>query len=371
MIEVAITEDAQLLRDTATKFVESECSLQTIREVVETEIGMPEGYFRAIGDLGWLSLIIPEDGTPGIAEGGVTYLATIADARGRGVQPGPFVPTSVVIAAISRSGSAQQRADVLPALSEGAQIASWVATDLAGGFAPGAVEVRTDGDGYALSGRALVQDGGSVDWLLVTARGDDGLSQFLVPREAASEIVPRVAHDVTLRFSEVSFDNVHVDAESLVGPAGGAAADVEAQLVLAVVLTTTETVGAMDALFEMARQYALDRVAFGRPIGSFQAIKHQLADMSLSLETARAVADNAVEALDAGRPDAGEVASIAKAWAGDIGIDVALGCLQIFGGIGYTWEHDSHFFLRRITMNGLLYGEADWHRERICQIQGL
>jgi alkylation response protein AidB-like acyl-CoA dehydrogenase len=132
-----------------------------------------------------------------------------------------------------------------------------------------------------------------------------------------------------------------------------------------------ETVGAMDALFEMARQYALDRVAFGRPIGSFQAVKHQLADMSLSVEAARAVTASAVEALAGGKAEAGEIVSIAKAWIGDVGIDVAQGCFQVFGGIGYTWEHDSHWYLRRITMNGLLYGNADWHRERICQLQGL
>src|SRR5206468_981951 len=108
----------------------------------------------------------------------------------------------------------------------------------------------------------------------------------------------------------------------------------------------------------MTREYALVRFAFGRPIGSFQAVKHQLADLSMLLEAARAVTATAVEALDTGRPDAGEIVSIAKAWVGDVGIDVAQGCTQVFGGISQTWEHDSHLFLRRITMNGLLYGGA-------------
>jgi alkylation response protein AidB-like acyl-CoA dehydrogenase len=127
----------------------------------------------------------------------------------------------------------------------------------------------------------------------------------------------------------------------------------------------------MDALFELTRQYALDRFAFGRPIGSFQALKHQLADISMNLEAARAVTASAVEAVEAGRDDAGEVASIAKAWTGDVGAEMAQGCWQIFGGISQTWEHDSHLFLRRITMNGLLYGGAEWHRERICRIHAL
>ncbi len=375
MIEIETTDDERLLRETAVKFVEAECPLQTIRRLVDTGSGVPDGYFRQIGDLGWLGLLLPEGQEPGIAEGGIAYLAAVAEERGRGVQPGPFVPSSAVIAALCRAGSAQQRAEVLPALAAGEQVASWVATDTSGAFAPAtAVTVHADADGdggYRLSGRALVQDGASVDWLLVTAGGGQGLSQFLLPRSAATGVAPRACHDVTLRFSTVTFDGVHVDATSLVGPAGGADDDVEHQLRLATVLVAAETVGAMDALFEMARQYALDRTAFGRPIGSFQAVKHQLADMSLSLEAARAVTANAVEVLDAGSPDAGEVASIAKAWTGDAGIELAQGCLQVFGGIGYTWEHDSHLYLRRITMNSLLYGSPDWHRERICQVHGL
>jgi alkylation response protein AidB-like acyl-CoA dehydrogenase len=139
---------------------------------------------------------------------------------------------------------------------------------------------------------------------------------------------------------------------------------------LAALLVVAETVGAMDALLEMTRQYALDRFSFGRPIGSFQAVKHQLADLSLSLEAANAILAAAVDALQDGRTDAGEIISMAKAWTGDVGIDIAQGCFQVFGGVGYTWEHDSHLYLRRITMNGLLFGGSDWHRERICAGHG-
>ena len=127
----------------------------------------------------------------------------------------------------------------------------------------------------------------------------------------------------------------------------------------------------MDALFEMTRRYAIDRTAFGRPIGSFQAVKHQLADISLSLEAGKAVAAAAVRAVQEDREDAGEIVSMAKAWVSDAGVDVAQGCAQVFAGIGFTWEHDLHLFLRRITMNGLLFGQSDWHRERICRMNGI
>ena len=176
---------------------------------------------------------------------------------------------------------------------------------------------------------------------------------------------------MTQRYGSVSFDDVVVPVTSAIGHAGGADRDVEVQLQLACVLSTAETVGAMDALFELTRRYAIDRTAFGRPIGSFQAVKHQLADLSLALEASKAIAAAAVRAVQEDRKEAGEVVSMAKSWVADAGIDLAQGCAQVFAGIGFTWEHDLHLFLRRITMNGVLFGQPDWHRERICQAHGL
>jgi alkylation response protein AidB-like acyl-CoA dehydrogenase len=229
-----------------------------------------------------------------------------------------------------------------------------------------------------LSGHAgLVQDGLIADWFLVTARtgsrnGSDRASrgQYLVPGATPGLTVsPLVGHDITQRLAALSFDRVRIPVASQVGGAGDH--EVERQLQLACVLSTSETLGAMEALFEMTCQYAVDRTAFGRPIGSFQAIKHQLADLSLSLECGKAITAEAVRAVQARQENAGEIASMAKAWVGDTGIDIAQGCFQVFGGIGYTWEHDLHLFLRRITMNTLLFGQPDWHRERICQLHGV
>ena len=152
-----------------------------------------------------------------------------------------------------------------------------------------------------VSGAALVEDAGLADWFLVTAGGPAGLTQVLVPRSAVTSIEPRDALDVTMRFSVVRLEGVAVPGSGLVGVAGGAAGDVEWELQLAAVLAAAESVGAMDGLFELTRQYALDRYAFGRPIGSFQALKHQLADLSMNLEAARAVTASAVEAVAAGR----------------------------------------------------------------------
>jgi alkylation response protein AidB-like acyl-CoA dehydrogenase len=142
-------------------------------------------------------------------------------------------------------------------------------------------------------------------------------------------------------------------------------------LQIACVLNVAEAVGAMDHDFEMAVQYSKDRIAFGRPIGSFQAVKHLLADTSLLLEMSKAMAESAAEAVGSGRSDASEVASMAKAFVSESAIQLAQSCFQSFGGIGYTWEHDQHLYLRRLTMDAALYGDASWHRERLCVLKGL
>jgi len=343
-----------------------------VRQLAGTETGVPTGYLAEAGDLGWFAMLLPEDQGGGSVSGEpIRDLALVAEERGRGLQPGPFVPLNVVAAAIARSGSPAQRSAVLTAIAGGRSVATWAAATIAGEWRPGeGVHARLDGEEWVLDGGAgLVQDAAVADWLLVAAGAPEGLTQFLVPGDTPGITVARHhGHDITQRFDEVRFEGVRIPGDAVLGTAGQAEGCIEAQLRLALVLEACESVGAADVLFEMAREYAVDRTAFGRPIGSFQAVKHQLADMSLSLEAAKALVAAAVRAVQDEAPDAGEVASMAKAWTGDVGIDIAQGCFQIFGGIGYTWEHDSHLFLRRLTMNSLLFGQPDFHRERICAL---
>jgi alkylation response protein AidB-like acyl-CoA dehydrogenase len=371
--------ERKLLRDAAARFIQAACPLSRVRELIDSDSGLPGGYLRAAGELGWFAMLDPDEGgeTAGApwAGAGLGNLAAIAAERGQVLQPGPFVPNNVTVAALASRGSTPAQAETQAELAAGETTASWAlgdGSDVAGRGAR--IEATRSGDSFVLSGRAgPSQDGAIASWWLVTAHSPVGLSQFLVPADRPGIVVtPVTAHDLTQRFATLSLDQVRVDAAEMVGQPGGATIDdVARQIVLATVMVVADTVGAMSALFEMALQYAKDRIAFGRPIGSFQALKHQLADMSLSLEASRAVLDAAIAAQDTGAPDAAETASIAKAWVGDHGIDLAQGCLQVFGGIGYTWEHNLHLFLRRITMNALLYGAPEWHRERICVVQGL
>jgi alkylation response protein AidB-like acyl-CoA dehydrogenase len=374
-VELDLSEDQELLRESTARFIESRCPLSTVRSLLESATGMPPEYLHAAAELGWFAMLAPEEYGGGSVSGeGLRDLAIVAEEHGLGIQPGPFVSMNVVVSALTDTGTADQKSTLLPALCRGESLATWVLGDAIGAWAPGATINATERDDrFELSGHAgLVQEGILADLLLVTAGSSSGVSQFLVEATTPGvTVTPLAGHDITQRLASVSFEQVTVPSSSLLGQHGGAADDVERQLQLACVLSISETIGTMDALFETTRQYAIDRIAFGRPIGSFQAIKHQLADMSLSLEAGKAVGAAAVRAVQERQTDAGEIVSMAKSWVGDASIDIAQGCFQVFGGIGYTWEHDLHLFLRRMTMNGLLFGQSDWHRERICHLNGL
>jgi alkylation response protein AidB-like acyl-CoA dehydrogenase len=170
--------------------------------------------------------------------------------------------------------------------------------------------------------------------------------------------------DLSRRLADVDFDGVQVSPDAILDTAGSDL--LEAQLLLAAVLVCADTVGAIDALLAMTVAYAKDRIAFGRPIGSFQALKHVLADQALYLETCKAGAVAAAKAVATGADNAPEIVSMVAAYIGDVSNELAQECLQVHGGIGYTWEHDLHLFLRRVRSNAVLYGEPTWHRERVC-----
>jgi alkylation response protein AidB-like acyl-CoA dehydrogenase len=375
-MELDLSADQELFRATVAKFIQTACPLSAIRrQLASDEIDVPIGYLEQAAEVGFFAPLVPESfGGGSISGQPVRELAIVSELRGGALQPGPFVSMNVVASAVGRCGSPTQQEAVLPAIASGAATAAWAIVGARGGCDPGeTVSVCSRGAGFALSGEAqLVQGAANADWLLVSARSQDGLSQFLIdPSTPGVSIIPVNSHDLTQRFATVIFKNVEVSQSAGVGEPGRASEEINHQLRLALVLSVAETVGAMDSLFELTRQYALDRIAFGRPIGSFQAVKHQLADLSLLLETSKAGSSAGTRAVQDDREDADEIASITKAWIGDAGIDLAQGCFQIFAGIGYTWEHDLHLYLRRITMNAFLWGQPSWHRERICALHDL
>lgn len=374
-MDLGLSEDQELLRDTTARFIQDRCPLPSVRALSETETGADAQYARQAAELGWFAMLVPEaDGGGTVSGRGLVDAAIVAVERGRYLQPAAFVPGNVVGWALGAHGNDDQRAKVLPAIVGGETVVSWALADPSGSWEPDAgVRVGVRGDGYSLSGtKGLVQDAHLADWLLVTAGSDDAIMQFLVPADAAGVKVTLLdGLDLTRRFCTVEFADVAVPAAWLVGEPGAAVEAVERQLQIAVVLSLAESVGAMERDFEVALDYAKVRTAFGRPIGSFQAVKHLLADTSLLLETSKALVSAAVDAVQDETDDAAEVVSMAKAFVGDSGIELAHNCFQTFGGIGYTWEHDQHLYLRRLTADADLYGDPSWHREHLCRIHGL
>jgi alkylation response protein AidB-like acyl-CoA dehydrogenase len=366
------TAEQTLFRDTAVSFIETELPVARTRELHDDPLGYDPSWLRKSAELGWFAMMVPEaDGGGSVSGAGLLDAAIIAEQLGRFVQPGPFIPANVVAAAIAADGSPAQRA-VLSAIVAGEQVVTWAFADSRGNWDAGAgLQARRDGDDLVISGRrGCVQDAISADVLLAVASLDGVPVQLLVPARAPGVTIrPLRTLDLSRRFADVELDAVRVGRGDVLGTGGTGPLD--AQLLNAIVLTCADTIGAIDALFTMTVAYARQRIAFGRPIGSFQAIKHILADQALYLEACKAAAFAAATAVQAVAPDAAEVASMAAAYIGDVACDIAQECLQVHGGTGYAWEHDLHLFLRRVRSNSLLFGEPHWHRERVCAFHGL
>jgi alkylation response protein AidB-like acyl-CoA dehydrogenase len=375
-VDLELSDDQELFRETTARFIEARCPLPEVRRLADQPIAYDPTVSRDAGDLGWFALFVPEEFGGGSVSGSPLRDAVIvAEERGRFVQPGPFVATNVVAGALAHDGTREQQERHLPALGSGELTASWAISGRRGVPEAGAVRASRHDSGFVLDGTAgLVSEGATAGLFLVTAADADGegVTQFVVPSDTAGlTVVPLGGLDLTRRFVDVRFDGVAVGADAVLGAAGAGAAAVARQLDVAVTLNLAESVGAMRRLVEITVEYAKARTAFGRPIGSFQALKHLLADASLWVELSTAAAEAAAEAVADGRPTASEIVSIAKAYAGDAGADVAQTCLQAHGGIGFTWEHDLHFYLRRLQADRVLYGDPEWHRERICRIHQL
>ena len=370
------TRDQELLRSSTARFVEASCPLTEVRSLLDDERGFRPEYFEKGAELGWLALLVPEEHGGGSVSGRpFEDLALVLKERGRMLQPGPVTISNVVARAIAECGSPGQQAAHLPALAEGRSIGTWALANESGDWGPGGVTARAVDGGYVLTGaKDLVPDAHNADVLLVssTMAGDGEPAQFLVPAATPGlTIIPLTTLDLTRRLARVEFSGAVIPSGARLGADSDAAAAIDRQRQVAVTLFLAETIGAMDAMFEFTLRYAKDRVAFGRPIGSFQAVKHLLADLSLLLEASKAGASAAIEAVQDRDAAAAEVVSLVKAFVADSAVELAQGCLQVHGGIGYTWEHDLHLYYRRLAGDTVLFGDPVWHRERVCALHRL
>jgi alkylation response protein AidB-like acyl-CoA dehydrogenase len=373
-MQLQLTSDQELFRETTARFLDEQVPASEIRRLRDDPVGFDEGYWRRGAELGWTSLLVAEEHGGGSISGcGLVDLALVAYEFGRRAAPGPLVATSVVAAALgATSGGASAHASALAGLLSGASVAAWCFAEPRPNDQLGRVtlEIRREGGDVVLSGvKRPVEAGAHASQLLVTGRSATGLAQVLVPADAPGvTIEPMQGVDLTRRFAAITFDRVRVPADAVLGEFGRAEEEVERQLQIALVLLCAESVGAMQSGFDRTVSWAFDRYSFGRPLASYQALKHRFADMAAWLHASHAVSDAAAAAVDARSPDAGEIVSAAKAYVGDYGAELLQDCVQLHGGIGVTFEHDLHLFLRRVTSNRALYGTPAEHRRRLTDL---
>ena len=368
-----LNEDQRFFQETTRRFLESESPLSAVRSLYEHPEGFERAYWSGAAELGWTSPFVPEGhGGGSLSDNPLADLVIVAEEMGRLVAPGPFLPVNVVAAAVAQAGTADQQAAVLPGLAAGETVATWAfaeANDRWDGEGVGTTATPSGG-GFVLRGtKRYVEAAASAEQLLVTARSDAGLTQFLVPTATPGvTVVPGRSVDLTRRFGDVRFDGVEVPASAVLGAVGDAGPQVERQLQIALALQVAETAGMMDRVFEFTFEYLGDRWTFGRPLASYQALKHRVADMRLWLETARGCTDAVADAVGTGTADAARVASVAKAYVAEYSIALLSDCVQMNGGIAVTWEHDMHLYERRGSVNRAVYGNEYHHYERLCRL---
>jgi alkylation response protein AidB-like acyl-CoA dehydrogenase len=339
----ATNEEQELFEETSRRFLEANFPVARVRALASADSTFDPALWRRAAELGWTTLLVPDDAGGGSISGnGLADLLIVAGLFGEHAAPGPLLGTNVVAAALGRWGTAEQHAGPLAELVSGAAVASW------GHLA----EVSLTGS--VLRGRVRSVEGAAdATYLLVAADGD----HHLVPLDAPGvERSPLRTVDLTRRFADVSLHDVPVSAATRVGEAGSAAEHHEHLLDLVAVLASAEIVGAMARAFALTMDWVTNRYSFGRPLGSYQEIKHRIADLRTDLEAGEAVAARAAAAVGTGAPDARAWASAAMTFVARQGPEAIQDCVQLHGGIGVTYDHDLHLFLRRATLDANLFG---------------
>ena len=368
----AFNEEQEELRKTTRQFLEAKSDEAAVREQMDTEAGYDAAVWSQMGEqMGLQGLVIPEEfGGSGY---GYIELIVILEEMGRALLCAPFFSTVVLAAnTLIHSGDDAAKADLLPGIASGETIATLAFTEDNGRWDEEGITATAtaDGDSWKLNGsKSYVLDGHTASLIIVAARTSAGVSLFAVDGDAAG--LTRTAlstMDQTRKQAKLDLADV---SGRLIGTDGGGWAVLERVLDLAAVGLAAEQVGGAQKCLEMAVQYAKDRVQFGRPIGSFQAIKHKCADMLLEVESAKSAAYYAGWCAAELNDELPSVASLAKAYCSEAYFHAAAENIQIHGGIGFTWEHPAHLYFKRAKSSELLFGDPTYHRELLAQRIGI
>lgn len=368
-----VSAEQRLFRSSTEQFLARTVPVTDSRAREQRGSGFDWSWWQQGAELGWTGLLVPDElGGGSLSEHGLLDLAQLAEAMGDVVAPGPLAVSNAVTESLACASNAAAFKDVIADLVAGRAVASWASYEPGRPWQPDAPQATLDRtpSGWCLNGiKDRVDSGDQATHLLVTARDGERLVQVLV-RGGHPGVTARAdgSLDSVRRFATLTFTGVELDDAALVGDPHTTPAAIERQWRTAVVLQCAETVGVADRGFLMTTQWASDRFSFGRPLESYQALKHRFADMLADLLACRATAAAAAQAVAVGDPRASELVSIAKSWVGAHATDILQDCVQLHGGIALTSEHSLHLYLRRATVNRVMWGTPSEHRRRVADL---
>jgi alkylation response protein AidB-like acyl-CoA dehydrogenase len=362
--------ETELFVATTRAFLDRHATLSQQRALHAEDRSVDQTWWKQAAELGWAGLLVPEElGGGNVSGSGLHDLAAVAEQIGHTVAPGPLHPVSTVLAGLVDADNRDDHQETIQALASGQVVATWAVDEPGRTFDPHQPTLTATAapGGWRLDGvKDRVEAGAEADLLLVTARAERGPRQFLVRADAPGvTVLPTSSLDLVKRYARVQFDSVAVDEAAAVGSAACTPGLIERQSQIAIVLQCAETVGILDTVLTMTVDWTRDRYTFGRPLGSYQAIKHRLADMTMWWHACRGVTARAIAEVAGRTGDAEPWVSAAKSYLGEHAGPIVQDCVQLHGGIGVTWEHDLHLFLRRITLYRNLFGTPGDHHRKI------
>jgi alkylation response protein AidB-like acyl-CoA dehydrogenase len=373
-MDLGLSEEQGLLKNAARDFLEKECPETLVREMEEDERGYAPEFWQKMAAQGWQGIIIPEQyGGTGMT---FTDLIVLLEEFGRALVPGPFISTVVLGAMpILEAGTEEQKQQFLPKIATGDLIMTLALTEPSAKWdADGvAMPAKADGESFVLNGTKLfVPDAHVTDYMLVAARTkesaspEDGITLFLVDSKSKGiefTVLKTIAED---KQCEVAFNEVRVPKANVLGEVDKGWPIIQGVKSKAAVAACAYLVGLSQMDFDTSLDYAKERIQFGRPIGSFQAIQHKFADMIIDVDGSRFITYKAAWALQENEPDAEMLVSMAKAWCNEATRRVVAHGQQIHGGIGFTKDYKIELYFRRQKWMELMWGDADYHRELVA-----
>jgi len=368
-MEFDLSKPQKLLRETARATLVRDCPRSRVREWMANDATKDDSLWTTIADRGWIGLHL-DDSVRGLGLG-LVELTVVAEEMGRACMPGPYLATTWAATLLAQIDCPKSTA-LLPSITAGELIATVALMDQDGDWDLESITMQLTPSqrGWKLTGRkTLVLDAETAHTVLCVVRQGSKLAIVSVPMKASGVIFEKkTSLDATRKLYDVAFNDVAIAESDVLSIGDQAHSAIEQSLRVATLAACAEMLGAMQWIHETTLDYAKTRKQFDRTIGSYQAVQHQCADILLMTQSARAATYYAAWALTADAPDACRAVAIAKAYCSEVGREVGHRGVQVHGGIGFTWEHDLHLFLKRIKVCEFLFGDATWQREQIARL---